>query len=187
MAEKVKITPETIVGTSELALVLGITGRRVRQLTEDGVLQKADGGFLLAESVNRFIATKTDSKDSEEAKKIEAAKNKAEAVYKAAKADKAKLETNELKGKLHRAEDVKALTEDMIYAFRGAVAALPGRVAVDCAACGGNAAAISEVIRKEVHTMLNELADYKYDTTKYDELVRDRMKWESRQEDDDDE
>ena len=71
--------------------------------------------------------------------------------------------------------------------IRGAVAALPGRVAVDCAACGGNAAAISEVIRKEVHTMLNELADYKYDTTKYDELVRDRMKWESRQEDDDDE
>lgn len=185
MAEKTKITSDTTVSTSELALILDITGRRVRQLTEDGVLQKTDGSFLLVDSVRRFLATKTSAKENEEDKKVERTKNLAEAQMKAAKASIAKMEAEELKGKMHRAEDVKALTEEMIYAFRGAVMALPGRAAVNCAACGGNAAAISDVLRKEVHAMLNELAGYKYDNEKYEEMVRERMQWEARQEADD--
>lgn len=54
--EKGKITPETEVSTSELACVLGITGRRIRQLAEDGVLDKQGQGKLnLPESVQRYI------------------------------------------------------------------------------------------------------------------------------------
>lgn len=188
MAEKkTKITSETLVSTPELALILDVTGRRVRQLAEDGVLTKQEGGFLLVDSVRKFYATKVATGDKEEDAKIERSKNLSEAQLKAAKATVAKLEAEELKGKLHRAEDVKALTEEMIYAFRGAVMALPGRVAVDCAACGGNAAEISDVIRKEIYTMLNELADYKYDNAKYEELVRERMQWEAKEEEVDDE
>lgn len=35
-----KITNETEVSTTELACVLGITGRRIRQLAEDGQMVK---------------------------------------------------------------------------------------------------------------------------------------------------
>ena len=186
MTGKVKITSNTIVGTTDLALVLDITGRRVRQLTEDGVFQKTGNGFLLADSVKKYIEMKSLPETAEEDKKIEKAKNKAEALYKTAKAEKAKLEAAELKGKMHRSEDVKALTEDIIYAFRGAVMALPGRLAMNCAACGGNAAEISNVIKKEIHVMLNELAEYEYDDAKYEERVRERMKWEAENEEEDD-
>ena len=50
------ITGETEVSTTELACVLGITGRRIRQMAEDGQLQKVSKGrFLLADSVQRYV------------------------------------------------------------------------------------------------------------------------------------
>ena len=42
-----KITPETEVSTTELACVLGITGRCIRQLAEDGQLEKVSKGRFL--------------------------------------------------------------------------------------------------------------------------------------------
>ena len=69
------------------------------------------------------------------------------------KATIAKLEAEELKGTMHRAEDVAALTEDLVYTIRGALNALPGRLAVDVAAVSTPAEA-SEVIRKEVSKVM---------------------------------
>lgn len=49
MSEAVDVvTEETEVSTTELACVLGITGRRIRQMAEDGQLQRpARGAFSL--------------------------------------------------------------------------------------------------------------------------------------------
>ena len=47
---------------------------------------------------------------------------------------------------MHRSEDVAAMTEDLVYAIRGALMALPGRLAVDV--CDVKTPAeVSEVIR----------------------------------------
>lgn len=54
-----KITSETEVSASELACVLGITGRNIRQLVEDGQLEKVDGHFILSDSVQRYVAFKS--------------------------------------------------------------------------------------------------------------------------------
>ena len=65
--ENIKITPETEVSTTGLACVLGITGRAIRQLSEDGLLEKVSKGrFLLCDSVQRYIASKTKESRSEE-------------------------------------------------------------------------------------------------------------------------
>ena len=95
----------------------------------------------------------------------------------------AKLEAEELKGTMHRAEDVAALTEDLVYTIRGALNALPGRLAVDVAAVSTPAEA-SEVIRKEVSKVMRELAGYHYDPKKYEERVRERRDWSERDSDD---
>ena len=99
------------------------------------------------------------------------------------KATIAKLEADELKGTMHRAEDVAALTEDLVYTIRGALNALPGRLAVDVAAVSTPAEA-SEVIRKEVSKVMRELAGYHYDPKKYEERVRERRDWSERDSDD---
>ena len=179
-----RITPETEVSQKELACVLGITGRYIRQLVEDGQLNKVrDGRFLLCDAVQRYISLKSKADSSKEAAKIELAKNTAEVQLKASKAMIAKMQVDELKGQMHRAEDVAALTEDLIYEIRSALIALPGRVAIDVAAVNTSAEA-SEIIRKEVHKVMRELANYHYDPKKYEERVRERMDWSERDDDD---
>lgn len=179
-----KITPETEVSQKELACVLGITGRYIRQLVEDGQLDKVrDGRFNLCDAVQRYISIKSKADNSEEAAKMERAKSKAEVQLKASKAMMAKMQVDELNGTLHRAEDVAAMTEDLIYEIRGALIALPGRLAIDVAAAG-TAAEASEVIRKEVHKIMRELSNYHYDPKKYEERVRARMDWSERDDDD---
>ena len=41
------------------------------------------------------------------------------------------------------------------------------------------------MIRKEVHKIMNELADYEYDPEKFEERVRERMEWSASDDDDD--
>lgn len=185
MAENAeKITEETEVSPAELAAVLRLTGRRVRQLTEDGVLRKNGAGrYQLIENVQLWHANATAQPVDEEDVKLEKARRKSEVQIKASKAMIAKLEAEELKGTMHRAEDVAAITEDLIYTFRGFLVALPGRVAVDVAACD-TPAEVSDVLRREVNKGLRELAGYHYSPKKYEERVRERRDWSERDSDD---
>jgi len=173
-----KITLETEVTSSELACVLGITGRNVRQLVEDGQLEKKDGRFLLCDSVQRYVAFKSKRDKDDEEKRLEKTRLTADVTMKASKAQIAKMEADELRGKMHRSEDVAAMTEDLIYTIRGSLMALPGRLAVDVATVTTPAEA-AEIIRKEVHALMRELANYQYDPEKYEERVRERRKWEA--------
>lgn len=170
-----RISSETMVKPVELAAVLGLTGRRIRQLTEDGMFRKMDGAYNLAESVQAYIRQAT-KETSDEDRKIDQSKRKAEMMLKASKAQVAKLEAEELAGKMHRADDVEAIMDDMIFTIRDALEALPGRLAVDAAAAGSPGEA-SDVIRREVHKIMTELADYQYDPEKFEERVRERMEW----------
>lgn len=186
MAEE-KITADTEVSTTELACVLGITGRRIRQLAEDGDLDKAgQGRFNLCESVQRYIRLQSKSSLSEEDIKLEKTKKIADVTLKASKARIAKMEADELQGKMHRAEDVAAMTEDLVFTIRSSLNAMPGRLAVDVAAVSSPAEA-AEVIRREVHKVMRELAGYHYDPKKYEERVRARQNWSAGGRDDDDE
>ena len=173
-----KITSETEVSSSELACVLGITGRNIRQLVEDGQLEKVDGRFILSDSVQRYVAFKSKRDKDDEEKRLEKTRLTADVTMKASKAQIAKMEADELRGKMHRSEDVSAMTEDLIYTIRGSLMALPGRLAVDVATVTTPAEA-AEIIRKEVHALMRELANYQYDPEKYEERVRERRKWEA--------
>lgn len=182
-----KITVDTEVSTTELACVLGVTGRRIRQIAEDGDIEKiGKGRFNLRESVQKYIKFLLRDTMSDEDLKLEKTKRTADITLKASKARIAKMEADELQGKMHRAEDVAAMTEDLIYTIRSALNALPGRIAVDVAAVTSPAEA-AEIIRKEVHKVMRELAEYHYDPEKYEKLVRERKNWSTTGCDEDDE
>lgn len=158
-----KFTADTTVSTTELACILGITGRRVRQLVEDGQLEKVGRGrFALADSLQRYIRFQSKVPLDDEDRNNDMARRRAEADIKASKAAVAEMEAQELQRKMHRAEDVAAMTEDLIYTIREAINALPDRLAVDVAAAATPAEA-AEIIRKEVHVIMRELANYEYD------------------------
>lgn len=179
------ITEETIVNTKEMAMVIGVTTRRVQQMIQDGTLKTVEKGkLLLMDNVQRYITFVTGNQMTEEERKVEKARRAAETKLKVAKADIAMLEANELKGKMHRAEDVEALTQDMCDTIRNVLLGLPGQIAVDVALCD-SAEECSTIIRDAVYNVLTELSNYEYDPAKYEERVRNREKMDERPEDDD--
>lgn len=169
--KKLPITLDTTVNTKELAIVLGLSTRRIQQLVQDGQFEAVKRGrYLLAKSVSRYIDYISKKESDEE-------KAEAELSIKKAKAIVATLEAKELQGKMHRSEDVAALTEDLTFTIRGMLLALPGRLAVDVAVAN-EPAEIAKIIRKEVHAIMDELSNYQYDPKKYEDRVRERRNWD---------
>lgn len=181
-ADSKEVDSETVVNATGLALVLGITARRVQQLAQDGVISTVSKGkYLLAQAVQSYIDYRTCEKPLG---KAEDEKLNAEVKMKKAKAVMLELEAKELQGKMHRSEDVADMTSDLIYTMRGALIALPGRLAPEVAE-SKTAAEAADIIRNEVFQVMEGLADYKYDPKKYEERVRERNKWDLEEWDDD--
>ena len=137
--------------------------------------------FDLLPTVKAYIRYLRDRANGKEAKtadtvKAEADKLRAEADLKQSKAKIAELQLKELEGKMHRSEDVEALTNDLVYTARSMIMALPGRLAMDVVQAG-SANEASALIRTECYKILDELAGYQYDPEAYRRRVRDREGW----------
>ena len=179
--------------TEDLANLFGLTGQWINQLTRDGVIKRretpAGKRYNVVESVRAYTQYLRDKAASRADKGIpedkELEKFDAEVRIKRAKAEIAELEAQEVQGIMHRSEDVADMTEDLIYTVRGSLMALPGRLAVDVTSAQ-TAAEAAGIIRAEVFKVMQELSQYRYDPQKYEERVRDRMKWETEREADSD-
>jgi phage terminase Nu1 subunit (DNA packaging protein) len=183
------------VDTKIIATLFGLTARRIQQLTQDGILKTEQVGkqrrYDLLDTVRRYIAylqEKCNSKggNSKDDAENESRKIRADADLKATKAEIADMELQELKGEMHRSEDVEAMTTDLVFTIRGMMLALPGRLAIDLANIN-NPTEISERIKQEVHAILLELSNYSYDSDAYKKRVRDRQGWGELTKDSDDE
>jgi len=172
------------VKTADVCNITGKTNQWIGQLTSQGILHKVvtphGSMYNLRDTLSAYITALEERANSEDPAVAENGKKRleAEVAIKKAKAIIEAHKAKEIQGKMHRSEDVAAETEDLIFAVRGALLALPGRVAVDVAAATSPAEA-AELIRKEVYVVMTELSQYKYDPKKYEERVRKRMNWEA--------
>ncbi len=187
-----KKTSANYVDAKIIASLFGLTVRRIQQLTQDGVLRTEQVGkqrrYDLLQTVRAYVTylqekanSKGGSKDDTE---NESRKIKADADLKATKAQIAEMELQELKGELHRSEDVEAMTTDLVFVIRGMIMALPGRLAIDLAPIT-SPAEISERIKQEANAILLELSNYEYDADAYKKRVRERQGWAELIKDDD--
>ena len=181
MAENPK---QYLQSTDIIAKLFDLDVRRVQQLAKEGILPAASQRpykFDLLPTVKAYIRYLRDRANGKEAKtadtvKAEADKLRAEADLKQSKAKIAELQLKELEGKMHRSEDVEALTNDLVYTARSMIMALPGRLAMDVVQAG-SANEASALIRTECYKILDELAGYQYDPEAYRRRVRDREGW----------
>ena len=90
-----------------------------------------------------------------------------------------------MQGKMHRSEDVAAMTEDLIYTVRSLILAVPGRVAKDTA-IASTPAETAEIVKKELYAVLKEISRFHYDPKAYEAMVRERMDWDVNDDADDD-
>lgn len=186
MAEQSNLQP-----TAVIAQIFGVSVRRVEQLKAEGII-KGHGKptkYDLLPTIKAYVSYLSDKAHGREKKQTDAqlatAKLEAEKRIKVAKAEMAELELRELKGELHRASDVEAITTDHVMFLRSMLMALPGKVAVDMAAIQ-SAPEAAERMKQEVYNILGRLASYRYDPDEYKERVMERQGWNERQGDDDD-
>lgn len=168
--------------TQVIAKIFGVSTRRIEQLKAEGVIkgQGRPTKYDLLPTIQAYIKYLSDKAHGREQKESdtenESRKIKADADLKATKAEIADLELQELKGEMHRSEDVEALTSDLVFTIRSMMLALPGRLAIDLATIN-KPTEISERIKQEIHAILLELSNYKYDAAAYKKRVRDRRGW----------
>lgn len=174
------------VKTADICAMTGKSNQWIGQLVSQGILNKKNTPhgtlFEVAKTVCAYCAMLEDRANSEEKKATNATekeKLEAEVSIKKARAIVSVLEAKELQGKMHRSEDVAAMTEDLIFAIRGMLMALPGRLAVDVSTTS-TAAEAAEMIRAEVYKVMEEISQYQYDPKKYEERVRERRKWDAK-------
>lgn len=177
--------------TDVIARLFNKSTRRIQQLTQDGILpteQTPQGRrYDLLPTIKRYISYLEARAEKQQpqsmTQKLEA-KLDAEIKYKKAKADKAKLELDELKGQMHRAGDIEKLTNELVFSVRSMLLALPGRVAMDLAGIN-KPVEVNQYMAKHVEALLDELAQHKYDPDVYKQLVREREGWQTEENDDD--
>lgn len=174
---------------SDIAKLFNFDGvRRIDQLVQDGVLTpelvvergKEVRRYPLVQTVQQYVDylqekanRKADGVDDPLTLEQMAL---ADLRWKSARAGKAELELAELKGQMHRAEDVETVVSDMIARIRSSILALPGRLAVDTAEAK-TPMETSAIIKAAVDDLLNETAEYRYNAADYKRLVSEREKW----------
>lgn len=169
-------------GVRFIAKIFGVSTRRVEQLKTEGVIsgEGKPTKYDLIPTVQAYIRYLSDKANGREKKasdsESESVKLNAEAKLKKAKAEIAELELKELRGELHRAEDVEAIVTDSVMMLRSMLLGLPGKLAVDLADID-SAAEVADRIKKEVHDILNNMSEYEYDAEAYAKRVRERQGW----------
>ncbi len=184
--DQLVIGEETTVSTKEMAILLGLTVRRIQQLIQDGTFKtQTKGRLLLIDCVRSYFELVSTSQKTDEEKKLDKAKIAAEVKLKAAKATMAHLQAEELKGKMHRSEDVQAFTQSLVDTIKQGLLSLPGRMAVELSLCE-TAEECSVIIKDTVKDLLLELSEFEYDPEKYEAMVRERENLSEKTEDDSD-
>lgn len=138
--------------SAELARLLGITDRRVRQLTEQGVLtRQAEGDFIYPEAIEEYYAYKY--KNDEEVDYMAE-----KALHEKTKRELAELELQKRRNEVHDADDVQIVMVDMLTNLRSQLLGLPTKMAKLLAE--RDAGFIDAALTKEIEERLAELSDY---------------------------
>ncbi len=140
-------------GTSvDLARLLGITDRRVRQLVNDGIVSRQpEGDYLLPEAIAEYYAFKY--KPDEAVDYMEE-----KALHEKTKRELAELELARRRNEVHDAEDVQIVMVDMLTNLRSQLLGLPTKMAQLLAE--RDAGYIDKALTKEIEERLSELSDY---------------------------
>lgn len=182
------------VKTADICAMTGKSNQWIGQLTSQGTLNKTKTKhgslYELAPNIKAYCdmleERAEEHGDNPDIQELELEKRRAEVKAKKAKATMLEYELKELKGKMHRSEDVAAMTADLLYSVRNALIALPGRLAMELSSIT-DPAEISARIQKEVYLVMEELSTYEYDAEKYKEKVMERSGYELSMENTDDE
>lgn len=158
-----KITDISKVTVSAMVLgdIFGVTDRRVRQMAEEGILERvAKGRYNLKDSLKNYILAIKVANEGSGIADLDSDINidEEKAIHERVKRHISELKLKTMKGELHKAADVKEVMTDMLAAFRTRTLAIPSKIAP--ALEDRDANYIKERLLAECTEALSELKDY---------------------------
>lgn len=158
--------------TAVIANMFGLTTRRIRQLVEDGVIDRvSNGNFKLEETVKQYILhLKLNANATAQLSESEADYNKENALHERAKRKKAELELALMQGSVHKGEDVETVMIDMLSRIKSKLMSIPSKMApilgeeIDINK-------IQELLTDEIYMTLEELSEYSPELFRGDEYI----------------
>lgn len=189
-----EIQRDIMVTSTEIAKLIGKTNKTVQDLTRDGVLPavetknktRVSRKYNKYETIQAYIDFIEERAKKQNGGDKEKEKLQVEIDIKKTKLKVEELKLGELESRMHAAEDVEAMTDDLVLNIRSDLLALPGRLAVDLAEVK-DASEIAERIQNEVYEILEDLSNYEYDKGKYEKRVRERKNWTNKEPGEDEE
>lgn len=157
------------VNQTQLANILGITGRRVRQLKEEGLFQQQEKGkkYDLAACVQEYIMYKVKTEMGKGASKDV---NVIRAEHEVVKKDISKLKLRKLRKELHEAKDVERFLGNMLVNFKNKLLSIPSKIAVQIIG-EEDVNRITELLKREMIEALEELSEYDPDEINGDDEI----------------
>lgn len=184
--KKIDNVEKVTVSSTVLSNLFGLTTRRIRQLENEGVIQKiARGKYSLQDNIKSYITYIKASADLKE-NKIEEGKidyDEEHALLERRKREKMELELAAMRGTMHYSEDVERVMNDMLSNFKAKILALPSRAAPRLITLS-TIADIQEVLQNEVLDALNEMSQYNpndFYSDEYVDVLDDEVENESKE------
>lgn len=170
--KKITDTEGLIVNTKVLASILDVSDRRVRQLAEEGVIDKVKTGtYELVPTIRKYILyLKIKNDNSADEMTNENTYMAEKTLHEKAKRQIAELELAQMQGKLHDSRDVEREMTKMLAAFRARILSIPSKLAPRMIA-QNEISVIEDALQNEVYSALQELADYDPELFKNDKYV----------------
>lgn len=112
----------------QLAEIIGITARQVRNLKEQGLFELAEGSkkYNAAKCVQEYLAFKI---KAETGKGTTVVREKEQAEHEKLKKEITKIKLRKLRAEVHEATDVERYWSDMLQHFRNYMLSIPSKIA----------------------------------------------------------
>jgi len=169
---KISNSDGIMIGTKVLASILDISDRRVRQLVEEGVIDKVKlGTFELVPTIRKYILhlkVKNDNNKDEGTGDNNYLFEKT--LHEKAKRQIAEMELAQMRGQLHDSTDVEREMGKMLTSFRARMLSIPSKLSPRL--IGQNEISIIEsFLQEEIYNALQELSEYDPELFKNDKYV----------------
>lgn len=159
----------------ELAEILGVSQRRVRQLPGEGLAVKTRAGrYDLKATVQSYIRNlkEKDKTTAQGIEKIKAAREAEGLMTDKLKKRKIELEVRRMENQLHDANDVKMVWNAMIVAAKSKITSIPTKVAPLIVGLE-NMKEVESILSREVKEALNDISSY--DVNKFVEIEEEKI------------
>ena len=166
-----------IVSTSEISEMIGLSDRRIQQLTKKGALIKAGHGkYDLKLSIKQYIEYSI-NKELEKIKVHDDEDIKVDggleaALWTKARKEKTELEVKIIQGDLHRSKDVERIMNQVLGGIRAGLLSLPSKIAPQLLALE-DIPHIKSILTREIKEIMGDIS--KYDKSAFYQLSTDKL------------